>query len=61
MISPLAAAVVFLCVSSGAGIGVLLALRLPVYHQENDSKDVLKLVMGLLATVAALVLRVCSS
>jgi hypothetical protein len=56
MISPLAAAVVFLCVSSGAGIGVLLALRLPVHHRENDSKDVLKLVMGLLATVAALVL-----
>jgi len=29
---------------------------LPVHHLDADSKDVIKLVMGLIATVAALVL-----
>jgi hypothetical protein len=37
-------------------IGVLLNPRLPDHHRDADSRDVVKLVMGLIATVAALVL-----
>ena len=37
-------------------IGVVLNPRLPDHHRDTDSRDVVKLVMGLIATVAALVL-----
>jgi hypothetical protein len=37
-------------------LGVALNPRLPDHHRDNDSRDVVKLVMGLIATVAALVL-----
>lgn len=40
----------------GAVIGVYLHARLPDSHQNAESKDVVKLVMGLIATMAALVL-----
>src|SRR4029453_11981244 len=36
--------------------GLNLHTRLPVHHLDANSKDVIKLVMGLIATVAALVL-----
>jgi hypothetical protein len=52
----LVAAIVFLCVFGGGLIGVYLHVRLPDRHQNAESKDVVKLVMGLIATMAALVL-----
>lgn len=36
--------------------GMLIHSKLPAHHKEADSKDVVKLVMGLIATIAALVL-----
>lgn len=43
--------------SFGAGlIGLALHTRLPERHRDSDSRDVIKLVMGLIATMAALVL-----
>ncbi len=50
------AGIVFACVSAGALLGMLLRYVLPGHHLSNDSKDVVKLGMGLLATMAALVL-----
>jgi hypothetical protein len=55
--SPIAvAALVFGCTFLGALIGLLLHARLPDRHLDADSKDVIKLVMGLIGTMAALVL-----
>jgi hypothetical protein len=48
--------VVFACVFGGAIVGTLLHARLPESHLDGNSKDVIKLVMGLIATIAALVL-----
>ncbi len=50
------AAIVFVCVFGGAMVGTLLHGKLPQHHRDGDSKDVIKLVMGLIATIAALVL-----
>lgn len=50
------AAIVFAVVFGGAVIGTLLHGKLPQHHRDGDSKDVIKLVMGLIATIAALVL-----
>ena len=50
------AALVFGCTSIGALLGLLLHTRLPAHHLSADSQDVIKLVMGLIATVVALVL-----
>jgi hypothetical protein len=50
------AAIVFACVFGGAVMGTLLHGKLPQHHRDGDSKDVIKLVMGLIATIAALVL-----
>ena len=50
------AAIVFACTFGGGLAGLYLHGRLPQHHRESDSKDVVKLVMGLIATVAALVL-----
>jgi hypothetical protein len=56
MSSVTVAVIVFAC-TFGSGLGGLyLHGRLPQHHRESDSKDVVKLVMGLVATVAALVL-----
>ena len=48
--------IVFAFVSGGALFGMVLRRVLPKNHLNNDSKDVVKLGMGLLATMAALVL-----
>jgi hypothetical protein len=48
--------VVFACVFGGALLGMLLRRNLPEHHLSSDSKDVVKLGMGLLATMSALVL-----
>ena len=50
------AAIVFACTFVGAMIGLRLHGWLPAHHRDGDSRDVIKLVMGLIATVAALVL-----
>jgi len=47
---------VFACVFGGALFGMLLRGILPDHHLSSDSKDVVKLGMGLLATMSALVL-----
>lgn len=50
------ALIVFLCVYSGALLGMFLRLRLPGHHLIENSKDVIKLGMGLIGTMTALVL-----
>src|ERR1039458_9215457 len=48
--------VVFVCVFGGALFGMFLGGVLPKSHLDDASKDVVKLSMGLLATLTALVL-----
>jgi hypothetical protein len=48
--------VVFACVFGGAILGIVLRALLPERHLSADSKDVVRLGMGFLATMAALVL-----
>jgi len=50
------AGIVFVCVFGGALLGMALRGILPGHHLSSESKDVVKLGMGLLATMAALVL-----
>src|SRR5262245_65282425 len=49
-------AVTFVCVFSGALVGLVLRNLLPEHHLSADSKDVVKVVTGLMATLSALVL-----
>jgi len=49
-------AVVFACVFGGALLGLLLRAVLPKHHLSPESKDVVKLGMGVIATMSALVL-----
>src|SRR5262247_3728604 len=48
--------VVFACVFGGALLGLFLRSALPDHHRSSESKDVVRPGMGLLATMAALVL-----
>jgi hypothetical protein len=48
--------IVFACVFGGVLLGIILRSILPDHHLSSESKDVIKLAMGMLATVAALVL-----
>ena len=50
------ASIVFACVAGGALVGMLLRRVLPESHLNNDTKDVVKLGTGIVATMAALVL-----
>ena len=50
------ALIVFACIAAGALLGMLLRGALPAHHLADESKDVMKLGMGLVATMAALVL-----
>jgi hypothetical protein len=50
------ASIVFACVFGSALIGLLLHGRVPVDHLNAESKDVVKLAIGLIGTMAALVL-----
>jgi hypothetical protein len=48
--------IVFACVFGGALLGMLLRVMLPPHHLSSESKDVVKLGMGLVGTLTALVL-----
>ena len=48
--------IVFACVFGGALLGALLRAILPERHLNADSKELVKLAMGLMATMSALVL-----
>ena len=55
--SPLAiAGITFGVILSGALLGLVLSRKLPKHHIDDSSKDIVRLVMGLVATMAALVL-----
>src|SRR6516225_9951074 len=57
LMSPLAiSGIVFAVVFGGALLGMALRALLPEHHLSQDSKDVVKLGMGLIGTMAALVL-----
>jgi hypothetical protein len=56
-VNALAVALVAFAACSAAGIlGLRLRERLPEHHLENEARDAVKLVMGLVATMSALVL-----
>ena len=48
--------IVFACVIGGALIGLLLGKVLPPNHLSSDSKDVVKVGMGLVGTMTAILL-----
>ena len=48
--------IVFACVFGSAVIGLLFRRYLPEHHQNANSQDIVRLAMGLVATMAALVL-----
>ena len=48
--------IVFACIFGGALCGIFLHAVLPEHHRSAESKDIVKLGMGLVATMAALVL-----
>ncbi len=50
------ALIVFVCVFGGALAGMFLRVLIPEHHLSEDTKDVIKLGMGLIATMTALVL-----
>src|SRR5579862_726091 len=50
------AAIVFACTFSGAVLGIFLRTVLPDHHMTSESKDVVKLGTGLIATLSAMVL-----
>ena len=55
--NPIATSVIVLaCVFGGALAGLFLRTRLPDQHLQDDSKDIVKLGIGVVATMAALVL-----
>jgi hypothetical protein len=47
---------VFACAFGGALVGMLLRARVPEHHLSSESKDVVKMGTGLIATLSALVL-----
>ncbi len=56
MSSVAVAGIVFACVFGGGLLGALVRRILPEHHLSPESKDVVKLAMGLIGTMAALVL-----
>jgi hypothetical protein len=50
------AAIVFACVFAGALFGMFLRAVLPERHLNSDARDVIKVAMAMIATLAALVL-----
>jgi len=56
MSSIASSAIVFACVFGGAMLGMFLRRVLPEHHLSSDSKDVVRIGMGLVVTLSALVL-----
>jgi len=56
MISMAISGIVFACVFGGALLGMFLRAVLPDHHLSTDSKDIMKLGMGVIGTMAAIVL-----
>src|SRR5271167_135968 len=56
MNSTMVSLLAFACTFGAALIAIFIRNRLPPHHVEGDSKDVVKLVLGLMATLTALVL-----
>jgi len=56
MNTTLIALIIFACVFGGTLMGMFLRTVMPEHHLTDDSKEVIKLGMGLIATIAALVL-----
>lgn len=56
MDSRIVSLIVFVCVFGGAMCGILLRKALPQDHLSTESKDVVRMGMGLVSTMAALVL-----
>ncbi len=56
MTSLIIAALVFGLVCGGAVLGLFLQGKAPPHHRDRQSKETVQLVMGLVATMAALVL-----
>jgi hypothetical protein len=55
--SPMAISwIAFACIFGGTFLGIFLRNRLPGHHLSGDTKDVVRLGTGLIATIAALVL-----
>jgi hypothetical protein len=50
------AVIVFGSTFGGAILGMSIAGRLPVHHLSSDSRDVVKMAVGTVATLAALVI-----
>jgi hypothetical protein len=48
--------IVFTCIFAGALLGMALRLALPEHHLSTDSRDAMKLGLGLIGTMSALVL-----
>ncbi len=48
--------IVFACIFGGALVGMILRSRLPEHHLNSESRDLVKVGMGLIATMSALVL-----
>ena len=53
--------IVLVCVFGGSMLGMALRTILPEHHLSADSKDVIKLGMGLIATMSALVLALLTN
>ena len=56
MNSTIVALIAFGCTFSAALVAIFIRSRLPTHHMEGDSKELVKLVLGLIATLTALVL-----
>jgi hypothetical protein len=54
-------ALTFACLLAGAGVGMVLRKRLPADHLSRESIDVIKLAVGVMATLVALVLSLLVS
>jgi len=53
--------IVLVCVFGGAMLGMAIRTLLPEHHLNTESKDVIKLGMGLIATMSALVLALLTN
>jgi hypothetical protein len=61
MNAPLVALIVFGCLSGAILVGMAVSRRLPGYHLDSDSKDVIKLATAVVGTLAALALALLVS